>query len=206
MKAEMTKEEAKIYFPIPEGKDLEELFEERLFEYKQFFLSKVPLKRIVEPRLRKLFQMERAFQVLSEKEEDSPKIFIQDDIVFGEDLEANFSAYQVKRNYFKQKLILAYTANDLADVVNASVDLHENYALSWPFVSPNEHEQIAFSTEQDPMEIVKAFKIVKEAEIDLVLHLLNSDLILNYNNSVKIALEILLLEAKRLSLQIKNRR
>jgi hypothetical protein len=206
MRSELTKEEAQIYFPIPAGKDVDELYEERLFEYKQFFLSKVPLIRLVEPRLRKLTQMEAAFHVLSGKEEREEELFLNEDIVFGEDLEANFNAYQIKRNYFKQKIILANSGEYLTKVIQASVALHENYALSWPFVEVDLQEKIAFSTEQDPMVIVKAFKILKEEKIDLVLHLINPNLNTNVNNSVKNALEILKLEAKRLSLQLKNRR
>ena len=64
----MTKKEAFLFFPHTDQDDLYDLYEERLFEYKTFFITKFPIEKVYKAKEKKLLQMHEAFTVLSGKE------------------------------------------------------------------------------------------------------------------------------------------
>ena len=79
----MTLSEAKIYFPIDsddlEMEDVLDLYDERLFEFKQFFLSKAIVKKVFLAKLEKLKKFEEAFSLIIQQpfvvKENLPCVF-----------------------------------------------------------------------------------------------------------------------------------
>lgn len=65
----MTKKEAHIFFRHSPEDDLEEVWEQRLFKQKQYFLTRVPTPLVWKSKLKRLFNEYRAFLVLTNQEE-----------------------------------------------------------------------------------------------------------------------------------------
>ena len=57
----MTNKEALLFFPLTKESEIEDLYEELLFEYKQFFINKFPLKKVFEAKEKKMLQMQKAY-------------------------------------------------------------------------------------------------------------------------------------------------
>src|SRR5690554_3209282 len=63
----MNKEQAHIFFPHSSEDDLDDLWEQRLFEQKQFFLTRPPIRKVWEGRLNRLAQQHQAYLTLTEQ-------------------------------------------------------------------------------------------------------------------------------------------
>ena len=56
--------------PIDEEADLQEIYDEKLFELKQFFLNRFPMSKLINARLAKFLKEEKAFTVLGGEGDD----------------------------------------------------------------------------------------------------------------------------------------
>lgn len=189
----MTKEEAKLFFPYDEEDILSDLYDERLFEYKQFFLAKTPIRKVFEARLIKLDQLNKAYKVLSGESVDQTLVIETEPPVFSDILLDAFNQWEQLKGRSKQRIATAFDAGTLQKHVQEYLILVDAYRKKWytDLEIPVEITQV--SKDEDPMEVLEAIKAFETAGGKKFEDILK----LNTNS-------FLLKEMKRLSLLIKN--
>lgn len=185
----MTLEEAQIYFKYDDQIDLEDQFESLLFEFKQFFISKPPVKKVFQAKLKKLQQISLAYQVLGG--ETQPLVYDDALTTFNTDLAIAFQDYYKVRGVLKQKIMQTSSAVDLEKMINQLIEETRLYAIQWNF-NHADFDGIIVSKEPDEMLLYKELQELKSkgsVSIEAVQKLDNEN--------------VLVRESKRLSLWLK---
>lgn len=186
----MTKEEAYLFFPVGEEEDLHDVYEERLFEYKQFFLTRAPVKRVFLARLEKLKKMDEAYRVLADKEEPLDEQRVISSVGFPENIQDAFSLFERQKGMVKQALALSQTAAELINAVHTLLQLVENYQKKWYRDLPE--EELNVSTEPDAMEMLRAIRAFAEEggrDFEDILRLKSNEYLLNEMKRVSLLLK-----------------
>lgn len=187
----MTNSEAKIFFPFNEGDDLEELWEQRFFEQKQFFLTRPPMEKVFKSRIAKLLKQYDAYLLLGGEAVKNAPVNLEEKIVFSESVLASYRLFHNYRNAFKSKVLQVQHPENLSQVIEAWTAMEKEYHKLWSNEESKMNEtQVTLSKEPDPMEVLKAIKEVGGEE------LVFSDLHSRY----ALLPEILQNEVKRLTL------
>lgn len=189
----MTKEEARLFFPYEEDDDLSDLYLERLFEYKQFFLSKAPIRKVFESRLEKLIQMDRAYRIISGNEIFPDDIQLNETVHFSDNLREAFNQWEELKGKSKQMIMNSGNALTLQRNVLYYLEIVDEYRLKWYTEKEIDTEINQLSKDEDPMEILSAIKSFEQEG-----GIYFEDILKLGTNS------FLLKEMKRLSLLVKN--
>lgn len=191
----MTREEALIFFQIEDEEDLQDALEEQLFELKKFFLSKAPIAKLYEGRIRKLVKTEEAFLALSAhiQKEEHHSVQAFEMTGFGSILDT-YLLFQKHKNDIKRQISNASAAGDLLLLAEALVNLEKANAETWYIESADEND-IIVSKEPDPMYLLAAIKSYRENGGESFNQLKNLE-----NNPP----QLLIQEMKRLSLLFKK--
>ena len=191
----MTKSEALLFFPFDKSEEeIEEVYENLLFEYKLFFQSKVPIRKVFNSKIQKLKKMHEAFLILGGQIESA--IFESDLKLTNGSMLDVFNQYQRLRNSIKVQLLSVENAVELEKIVNQYLLLEDMYRNYWPQIELDSQEQISVSVEPDSMLLLKALKELEGEQICDFSQLQRKSAEKIENNS----LNIILMEAKRLSL------
>ncbi|RFC53729.1 hypothetical protein [Brumimicrobium aurantiacum] len=191
----MTEEQAHLFFPHEPHEDLEDLWEHRLFEQKQFFLTRPPLAKVWNAKIKKLDKQYEAYLVLTEQNRPLSKIdhSLEGVYNFSDQYIEAFHQFHKLRNDFKSELLQAQTFLDLSEVIEEWLKVENKFAQYWSLPSTAENDiEILQGKEPDPMEFLKALKEGHE----IIQSPLTKDLKTNYN----ILPEIVQKEVKRLTL------
>lgn len=148
----MTKEEAYLFFPVADEDDLQEVYEERLFEYKQFFLTKPPVKRVFLARLEKLKKMDEAYRRLANLEMTAQQVQDVQLPSFSDRILEAFLAFERLKGIQKQRIMQAIDAAALALEVRHLLELVFHYQQKWYNEFPD--EELSVSNEPDAMELL----------------------------------------------------
>ncbi len=192
----MTVQEAQIFLKLEENWDFDDVMDTKesfLFEHKSFFLSKAPIQKMFDSRLKKIFSLKDALDVLKF---DFNYEFEQQEINFenSESILGTFQNYNSVKQKLKFSILNSQNPLEIHYLVSQLIKLEKNYAENW-FVDNCWEETTLVSKELDPMGILKA---IKEYEISDGKTF--DDLKNNRNNPS----EILISEMKRLSLLSKK--
>ncbi len=191
----MTKSEALLFFPFDKSEEeIEEVYENLLFEYKLFFQSKVPIRKVFNSKIQKLKKMHEAFLILGGQIESA--IFESDLKLTNGSMLDVFNQYQRLRNSIKVQLLSVENAVELEKIVNQYLLLEDMYRNYWPQIELDSEEQISVSVEPDSMLLLKALKELEGEQISDFSQLQSKSSEKIENNS----LNIIMMEAKRLSL------
>ena len=185
----MTKEEALIYLPFDGEVDLEDLYEERLFELKQFFLNRFPMTKLINSRMNKFKRVEEAFTRLGG---EIPKISenVEITLLEFESIKDLFIWYNHEKNAIRLRLSSAQSGNEVHEVLRHYVSLTRHYAEHWKIpVTDQGNEAVKIAVEPNPMDIQEALNAFSEKQ------LINSVFISSLHDE-----NYLKSEAKRLSL------
>lgn len=194
----MTKEQAHLFFPNSPGDDLRDLWEQRFFEQKQFFLTRPPIQLVWMSRLKKLEQQYNAFLILTNQEKPGEKILrnLKREMIFSDEFITAFHQFHKQRNEFKSELLRAQTYLELVHVIEEWLKTEFTYAEYWSFNKSESSEiEVIRSKEPDPMELLKE---LKETEI-----LIQSSVIKDLKENYNILSENVKKEVKRLTLLTK---
>ena len=193
----MTEKEALLYFPHDSNDDLDDLWEERLFEQKQFFLTRPPLAKVFQAKLKKLGLQYQAFLTLKHENDKIKSLSSEsENYSFPEDLIECFNAYHNYRNQFKQELLRAIDFQPLKKVIDSWLAMEAAYAQQWKIEKSLDSEiEVIKSKEPDPMELMEGLKMAAKKNIETFTTLQSR---LNDVN------EIVLKEVKRLTLLAKD--
>jgi hypothetical protein len=151
----MTREEALIYLPLNEGDQLIEIYEDKLFEFKQFFLTRFPIPLVVYARLKKLRLVHQAYIILG-GERQKPSDYIHNYIGSEDSIRKTFAEFQVVRNELKMLIHSAKHGPDLDAFVIQLLAATEVYAEYWRMNEVLESEGISVGKEPDPMDLLTA--------------------------------------------------
>lgn len=182
----MTQREASDLLELDAYEDLEEAFEFKLFEFKQFLMSKVPFEKTYAARLKQLEKIQSAYTTLGGESPNSNHDF---DIKLDKpgDLLECWNRHQDAIIEWKLNLGNANSLVELKDLMDARLKMYKWYATNWVNlvnVIPQEME-VKASVEYDPMDILKAIKArKKDKDLDEMLLKETKRLILwlNLNN------------------------
>ncbi|MEX1190629.1 MAG: hypothetical protein WEA99_01565 [Brumimicrobium sp.] len=162
----MTKSEAKIFFPFTEGDDLEELWEQRFFEQKQFFLTRPPMEKVFQSRIAKLQKQYEAYLILGGEAVADQGEMSAEEIAFSESVLASYRLFHNYRNAFKSKVLQVQHPERLSQVIEAWIAMEKEYHKLWSNEESKSNEvQVTLSKEPDPMEVLKAIKEVGDEEL-----------------------------------------
>jgi hypothetical protein len=173
--------------------DLIDLYEEKIFEFKQYFLSKTPIFKLFESKLSKLEKIGNAYKLLT----NSKVTFHETKLEFnGSQVEilANYLHFQEEKNRLKTKISNSENAFELVSWVKNLLELEKINAQHW-FSEIEIDANILVSKEPNPMEILEGIKIYQQNGG------FNFDQLKKLENNPP---EILIQEMKRLSLLFKK--
>jgi hypothetical protein len=192
----MTKTEALHEFQLDDAldeDDLIDLYEEKIFEFKQYFLSKTPIFKLFESKISKLEKIGIAYNLLTNinVEITETKLEFNDSQT---EILANYLHFQEEKNRIKTKISNSENAFELGYWVKNLLELEKMNAEHW-FSEIEIDANILASKEPNPMEILEGIK------------LFNQNGGTNFNQLKKLENnppEILIQEMKRLSLLFKK--
>jgi hypothetical protein len=162
----MTKSEAKIFFPFAEGEDLDELWEQRFFEQKQFFLTRPPMEKVFKSRIAKLNKQYDAYLILGGEAVTVQTEMQEEEIAFSDSVLVSFRLFHDYRNRFKSQVLQEQHPERLAKVIDVWTAMERKYHSLWSNTESKSNEtQVALSKEPDPMEVLKAIKEVGGEEL-----------------------------------------
>lgn len=180
----MTVEEAQRIIQLDSYEDIEDAFDFKLFELKQFLLSKVPFEQTYKSRFSQIEKLSNAFGLLGleiENEESEPEDYSGSKL----DLISLFDAHQDFMKRWKLSIGKATGLMQLESLMQNRLQEYKWFAESWISLSDrvnDEDPDVKASVEMDPMDLYNA---LKETEGE-------------YDGS-----ELLLKETKRLNLWLK---
>jgi hypothetical protein len=188
----MTPEEALIYLPAQDEDERDDLYEEKLFECKQFLINRFPNGKIIQSRIDKLLKVEEAYIALGGSVMQFTAIETQEPPT-STTIQPSFSWYHSERNALKLKVNGAKSAREMDAYLQQLLKITKWYARNWSIeLTPSDPNPIT-SKEPDPMELQTAFKYFENAdELTMVaLQSLTDD-------------HLLKMEAKRLTFWLKS--
>lgn len=188
----MTEEEALIYLSANDLEDAEEVYEEKLFELKQFFLNRFPVSKLIQSKLSTFEKVENALKVLGGSIADGQSVTLPE-LPKLETLQSAFNWYHKEKNTIRLQLLAAESHSDVQQVMKNYIQLARHYAAQWQIpLSEEDKIGLAIGAEPDAMEIQAELTAQKNSgEI-------NDSFILSLPNE-----NCLKSEAKRLSLWLK---
>lgn len=153
----MTEAEARIFLGYEPEDELEDVIENKLFEFKQFFLSKPVIWSTFKARLEKLAKIKEAIACFGEAE-NKPSVNLP---IFQstENMLEAFQSFQQVRNTCFLAINRATTCEELELIIDSLLNSHTSYASLWPdlaFVSST----VILSKEPDPMDLLSGIKSV----------------------------------------------
>ncbi len=187
----MEKNEALMFLGISDVLELEDAYEQKIFEWKNFFVNRFPIPTLFRSKIKQLEKLDEAYAALGgEVIESSMDVAIK--LEFSSDFKEAFHQFQEQRAQLKSKLFSAFHASEVISVVQGLINLTQAYAEVW-----NDENLattgIVMSKEPDPMDLLEAINDAGKSgvhNISKIDELPEGHLVLN--------------EAKRLSLLIKR--
>jgi hypothetical protein len=153
----------RLFFPYNDGDDLEDLYEELLFEDKQFFTNIAVVPSVLRARLEKIKKREEAYRRITGSLSSGKSIELNLLNENSFDLLQNYSSFQQDRSIIMQHLFHASDCNQLVEIINQFIDRYLCYLKSWKLEDLGETNEILISKELDPSELFKALKAFSEA-------------------------------------------
>lgn len=196
----MTKAEAASVLVIAldaELEEIEEQFEQLLFESKTYLLQKIPVQKLFEPKLKAIQYLIKAYELLSEKKIAHSNQVLTTDFVFDSaNLLGSFNTYHHYRNQLRQALINSTNFDEIAQLATELLKLESAYAFLW-YNEKIDMQNTIVASFPDEIHVLTALKHYLELGGKSF-----DDLKKLKNNPP----EILIQEMKRLSLLYKNYR
>jgi len=192
----MTKFEALKEFQLDDAfdeADLIDLYEEKIFEFKQYFLTKTPIFKLFESKISKLEKVGNAYNILTNIKVEFNETRLEFKSSQTEIL-ANYLDFQEEKNRIKTKISNSKNAFELVSRVKNLLELEKINAQDW-CSEVKIDANILVSKEPNPMEILEGIKIYSQNGGQ------NFDQLKKLENNPP---EILIQEMKRLSLLFKK--
>ncbi len=153
----MIKSDARLFFPYQEDDDLEDLYDERFFEFKQFFLTKSVVGKVFRAKLEKLRKFETAYSVICEQELDliEPTNVIFN---FSDCVSEAFLSFEQQKGELKRQIGQSKNGKELELEVDQIISLVRAYYQKWNHPISSDYTIDSISKEPDSMAILSAIR------------------------------------------------
>ena len=159
----MNKLEAAVIVSLEQYEDLETCYEEKLFEYKQFFTQKTIVGPVFRSKLDKARQLKEAFDVLGVQTDDAisvlPKAFESD-----ASIKKHVDNFEQFKADYKAVVTRVLTFDSLEQIIPFLLEQFYAYARTWSDFE--EYAQPLLGKEPDPMDFYQAVKSVQAQGIE----------------------------------------
>lgn len=185
----MSPEELALYFPYSPDDDLEELYEDRLFEYKQFFATRAVIPKVFKARLAKLQKMEDAYLQLAGLEEVATVSCLE--ITFPTNALDAFNLFEREKGIRKIRLLKANSGSEIKTAVECLIDLYHSFYQCWLPIS--DKAEVIVGKEVDSMDVLNALRQESEKGLQTFQELLQTqnELLRNEMKRVSLWLELI---------------
>ncbi len=153
----MTAHEALVYLSIDTIEDADDAYETQLFELKQHFLTKPVLWKTAEGKLKRLVQLQTAYEALggSVSPIQVPLVSME----FSTNFLESFSAYYARRNQLKQMIAVAPDAITVTNGVHALLELEKAFVSPFSELEDWHSDVVVIGAEPDVMLVQQQLKL-----------------------------------------------
>lgn len=188
----MIKEDALLYFPLTEEIDINDLYDELLFEQKQFLSNRMPISKVFNSRISRLKKMDEAFVFFGGQKREPAKIEVPLSACINDSIHESYQVFQQNLNQIRLTIFKASNVTELVSSIDQLFKNQIEFARKFePLDYPIEIQPIV-SKEPDAMEIIQAIQSANKIGIT------------KFNELSQLPADnILVQEANRLSLWLK---
>lgn len=148
--------EAKLFFQWDGNEDPGDTLLTKVFEYKTFFITKAPVKKLFLARLNKLEKMVEAYHFLFKYEQLKSEPLSFDPINFTQEWYEDFNILQIERSRFKNLVFMEMETAALRSIIEAWMEMEDQYQQIFGAILEKEaDDDIIASVEIDPMELLQ---------------------------------------------------
>ncbi len=159
----MTEAEALIALSLEGLEELEDAYDQKLFEFKQYLLTKVPFVKTYQSKSVQMDRIQYALEALNFEIPDE-KVCIEMKVrEASDDLLSCFTTHQSIMSVWKLKVGEAKNIKSLKCLMDEALSAYRFYALNWTSISGQVHytEDVKASVELDPVDLIQALKTTK---------------------------------------------
>lgn len=159
----MTKQEALVFLSVNEDDEIITAYEDRIFEFKKDFTSKVLIPSVLQKKIDKLKKLDEAAEVLGlELNKSGSPNRLQ--YSFSSNILESYIEFEKINSQFKLEIYRSTSANDLISLVDEFLKIFQEYLKLWPsFV---QFQKTAILAKQpDPMDLLADIKYAHESGI-----------------------------------------
>ena len=163
----MTKGEAEVILNLSDFEDLEDACDQKIFEFKQYLLSKVPFVKTYESKAAQMDRVQSALNVFG-YESSTPQLDLD---LGGESLPSNLQdclkAHQTLMSKWKLKVGQVNDIHSLKLLMQKALLIYRDYASKWIGLTGEIQidGEVKASVEFDPVDLVQALKSA-EGKVD----------------------------------------
>ena len=157
----MTVESAKLVLALSEEEVLEDVFESKLFEFKNFFINNLPTSKLFEAKFKKIRQLAEAFRVLG-GEEVKAGSNVENILIVSDKVYEIVIAQQAVVTKTKLKVFSSRNSADLIFFATQMIENLKRFAENWYVESLIGNQDVKMSDVPDQMQLLKALKAFNE--------------------------------------------
>ena len=157
----MNPEEAKYLLGIESTDELEDKYEEFLFEFKQFVVTRFPIGKLINSKTDKYIRLAQACAVLGYQLESTiePSPLPS----FEMDMLNSYAAYHQTSGVLRKDMLASACVSDCARLAQVYLKLTKEFAKVWTQgVDWSIDEYLSISTAPDPMLILEEIRVKNE--------------------------------------------
>ena len=178
-----------VLLPVNDDNSLQDLYDEKLFEFKQFFSRQLPTTKLFYAKLKKLKQITEAYLELGGEEVFMRGVSVAYQQYNSPDVKSVISIFQSQNNALKLKMNLSQSYDEIEKTAFQMIDNYKRYAKCWPLIDIPENHRIKISEELDAMSLLEALSIFNNEDMTSFeeFNLLSVDNVL-YKEAIRLSL------------------
>ncbi len=178
-----------VLLPVNDDNSLQDLYDEKLFEFKQFFSRQLPTTKLFYAKLKKLKQITEAYLELGGEEVFMRGVSVAYQQYNSPDVKSVISIFQSQNNALKLKMNLSQSYDEIEQTAFQMIDNYKRYAECWPLIDIPENHRIKISEELDEMSLLEALSIFNNEDMTSFeeFNLLSVDNVL-YKEAIRLSL------------------
>ena len=157
----MTIERAKLVLALLEGEELEDVFESKLFEFKNFFINNLPTTKLFEAKFKKIRQIAEAYKILG-GEETKFGIHTENILITSDQVNDIVVAQQAIVTETKLKVFSSRNSVDLIFFATQMIQNLKRFAENWYVEDVLTGRGVKMSDIPDQMQLLIALKAFNE--------------------------------------------
>ena len=143
-----------IFLPVNEDNSLQDLYDEKLFEFRQFFSRQLPTTKLFSAKLKKLKQITEAFLLLGGEERILETLPLKDNLYRGGNVKAVVSLFQSETNTLRLNMNRSQSYIEIENIAMQMIENYGRYAQCWLLKSIPENHELKLSQELDAMSLL----------------------------------------------------